>query len=377
MKNDIVIDFDDASAQVFEHESPLLEEADIGCCRQSHCGRNFGQLLVFTIVFLAMSAFVCLAAFSFSVICGSNTLTPKGTRVLLVASLGIAYCGGIVLLAIVDDHPAWLFGMVSPLAVKGFVVDLGYLGICAPWVYMVVAIAFGVIIGILAIRFVLFAETKAPAFSNAIRDVIGSVMVLGIALFLAGHFAVFSREYTVADDGWSIDQEQTLAQSIETAGMMLNQEEWESLSVREKADCAAKLVVVEANYLGIDVPTVKVQFTCGGALSSYEKDTNTVIIEMRTFSRSGEVVALRVCHECAHAAEWCAVQGKLPEESELRQIVDVSLDEVADWEREFQSLRSTDAGGSSAHRKIDGVAYEYEFFAFEQIKSVLQEEASA
>ena len=107
--------------------------------------------------------------------------------------------------------------------------------------------------------------------------------------------------------------DRTLAANIDAAATFFNGD-FERQSLAERADNAGAIVLVEANYLGVNGPIeISVEACTGKSVAYYDASSNKIALNPAyLMTQDGEDCVEAAAHEVAHAFQWQSCSGALP-----------------------------------------------------------------
>lgn len=153
-------------------------------------------------------------------------------------------------------------------------------------------------------------------------------------------------------------QEASLEASIETIARFYDDSAWSAMTLTEKKDALAVLLVEESARLGLKtVPSLRITTKLApDTLGAYSAKKDTVLFNAAYLGSAlefgGSVAVNIACHECFHAYEWlCLAEGKRPEGS--LSPFNVSTEILRRYSVEFAGY------GEYSERLIEKHAYDY------------------
>ena len=133
------------------------------------------------------------------------------------------------------------------------------------------------------------------------------------------------------DDTW------TLKNNIETVAM-LHEDNWQTMSLKERADVLAVCKNIELNYLGIYNKEIHLEVgdLDEGTLGLHNAKENTIVIDIGHLENSDSRAVLKtLLHECRHAydRECVAVYNQVGDEYKSLRM----FDNIAKYDEEFRT----------------------------------------
>lgn len=145
----------------------------------------------------------------------------------------------------------------------------------------------------------------------------GLVRPLWLLMFGAGLVTCLFPGWALTAESYTLQmpeerEQRTLAANIDTAAKFFT-EEWRDESLAEKAVDAGAIVIVEANYYGVNGPAEIAVSACPEtSVASYDARENRITLNTAYLATECGFDCIKsAAHETAHAFEWQACTGQI------------------------------------------------------------------
>ncbi|HIR02251.1 MAG TPA: hypothetical protein IAA69_08345 [Candidatus Aveggerthella stercoripullorum] len=186
--------------------------------------------------------------------------------------------------------------------------------------------------------------------------------------FPSWSLSAYSYELAFPDDR----ADRMLAANIDSAATFFNGD-FERQPLAERADSAGSIVLVEANYLGVNGPIeISVEACTGKTVAYYDASSNKIALNPAyLMTQDGGDCVEAAAHEVAHAFQWQSCSGALPTDTVTGWpggFPDVETRSV--WARELSGYVSSafDLSGYMS-QSIEQTAYQYGYLSAADIEA--------